>query len=243
MFWKIPKIWPNKTFVLLGGGPSLPKLLEGKKFDKCPVIGINDSFRFGDWVNVCFFGDTKWYWWNKEDLKSFRGLKITCDRMRNPDKAVGDYFGTVKREPEIKVVRHSNSYGICTERSKLFFNSSSGAAAINLAWWLGANRIILLGFDMRLVDGERNWRRHPNFKPGVQKGYKNFLKAFDFIAKDANKLHLEILNATPDSGLKHFPFIKPEKLCKLWTSIKLFIICSLTEQVSLGMVMENLNFV
>ena len=184
------------------------------------MIGVNDAFRFGDWVDICFFGDDKWYWWNYDDLKTFSGLKITCDRQRNPAKVPeGDkLFGSVKNEPGIKIVKHSNAYGICTENSKVFFNSSSGAAAINLAWWLGAKRIILVGYDMRLIDGERNWRRHKNWQPGPQKEYNNFLRPFKCIARDAKRLKLEILNATPDSGLKHFPFVSLESLCKLWTS-------------------------
>lgn len=213
-------------------------------FDKCPVIGVNDAFRVGDWVDICFFGDVKWYWWNKEDLKAFKGLKVTCDRQRNPAKIkAGERYGSVKGEPDIRIVRHSNSHGIGTEKFKVRFNSSSGAAAINLAWYLGVKRVVLVGFDMRVVDNMRNWRPHPDYKPGTQKGYKNFLKPFDQIERDAHKLGFEILNATPGSGLKKFPFIDLESLCKLWTSTKLFIIYLLTEQASLDMVMESLSFV
>ena len=205
----------------MGGGPSLPLLLENKVFDQCPVIAVNDAFRFGSWIDVCFFGDTKWYWWNKEDLKAFTGLKVTCNRMRDPRKAVGEIFPTVEGEPDLRIVQYSNGYGICSEPNKVYFNSSSGAAAINLAWHLGARKVVLVGYDMRVINNSRNWRPHPNVIPGsTPKGFKHFIKPFDRIARDAKRLKLKVVNATPESGLQHFPFVELEQLCTLWTSLK-----------------------
>ena len=230
---------------MLGGGPSLPALLKGKKF-KCPVIAINDAFRLYPEADMLFFGDTKWYWWNREDIKTFKGLKVTCDRRRVPSKVDDgkEIYPPVNGVPDINIVRHGNNWGVCSEDNrKIFFNSSSGGAAIGLAWRLGATKVVLVGYDMRLVKGERNWRRHPNQSSGPQKGYENFLRPFDAIAADAKRLKLEIVNATPGSGLDHFPFIGLDSLCKLWTSIKLFAISLLIEQVLPDMVMGSLSFV
>jgi hypothetical protein len=220
MYWEIPKLWTDETCVLLGGGPSLPGLLEGKRFNRCPVIAVNDAFRLCSDAAVCFFGDTKWYWWNKEDLKSFKGLKVSCDKQPNPAKVKDTEIGSVKKELDVKIIRYSSGYGITIEPNRVRFNSSSGACAINLAWHLGAKRIVLVGYDMRVINGERNWRRHNNWQPGQPKGFEAFLKCFDYIAEDASGLGLDILNATPKSGIKNFPFISLESLCELWTSTK-----------------------
>jgi len=54
--WHPPKIWNNGTVFILGGGPSLLDnnfdLIENKH-----VIGINNAYRLGDWVDICWFGD------------------------------------------------------------------------------------------------------------------------------------------------------------------------------------------
>jgi len=76
-------------------------------------------------------------------------------------------------------------------------------------------RIVLLGFDMRKVDGKTNW--HDDY--GVPKKfqfnpYSRFLKPFDGIAKDLNRQNVECVNATPDSALDVFPKLSlDEVLC------------------------------
>jgi uncharacterized Rossmann fold enzyme len=246
-FWQIPKLCKGGAVILLGGGPSLPSLIDGIRFVNAYVIAINDAFRLYPDADMLFFGDTKWYWWNKGDVDGFNGLKVTCDRQRKASKVAkdGKIFPSVRKVAkgvELNIVRTCKGYGLRTESDRINFNSSSGAAAINLAYHLGAKEVVLVGYDMRLINGERNWRRHPNQGDGPQKGYEKFLGPFDKIAPDALEVGLNIINATPGSGLKHFPFMGLTRLCKLWTSIKLFAICWLSEQVLLDMVMESLSF-
>jgi hypothetical protein len=204
-YWPIPRMWPNSTIFILGGGPSLPTILNGYEIH-APVIGVNDAFRFGPWTDVCWFGDARWYWWNKNDLSTFKGLKVTCNRRI-------DKSPTVEKEDDVHIIRFSNSErGICQRKDIVCFNSSSGASAINLAYHFGANRIVLVGFDMCRIDGKSNWRPHP--VPKSDKPYTNLLRPFKHIASDAKKIGLEILNATPESQLKEFPFVSfKDALC------------------------------
>src|SRR6056297_2038869 len=53
--------------------------------DEC-VIGVNNSMWLGDWVDVGWFGDSKWYrWWGKK-LPKFGGLVCTCcPRFNQPN--------------------------------------------------------------------------------------------------------------------------------------------------------------
>ncbi len=51
-----PKIWKDGTAFILGGGPSLNEV----NFDLIKnerVIGVNNTYRLGAWVDVCYSGD------------------------------------------------------------------------------------------------------------------------------------------------------------------------------------------
>lgn len=51
-----PKIWRGQTVFIIGGGPSINDtplhLLHGRR-----VIGVNNAYLLGPWVDVCWFGD------------------------------------------------------------------------------------------------------------------------------------------------------------------------------------------
>jgi len=146
------------------------------------------------------------YLWNEVALQSYNGIIISTNR--NPVSKRESVDGV----PRVKIIRYSNSRGICTKPGKIHFNSSSGAAAVNLAWHLGAKRIVLVGFDMHRVDGKANWMPHPI--PKTDKPYTKFIRPFYSIAKDAKCLGLEILNATPNSELTMFPTVQFEDVWK-----------------------------
>jgi hypothetical protein len=75
----------------------------------------------------------------------------------------------------------------------------------------GAKHIILLGFDMRRVDGQKNW--HDDHIEKRHNPFHRHLRSFPAIARDARNLGIEILNATPGSAIREFPFTTVEE----WT--------------------------
>jgi hypothetical protein len=197
-WWIVPKLWPDSRVFIIGGGPSLKNvpldILRNKR-----VIGANNSFMFGDWVDVCWFVDSVWYEDNKVRLEEFPGLKIHCCN-RHADRP-----GT------LRIMRSNNKFGIEKDPSKISWNMCSGSSAINLAYHLGAKSVVLLGFDMKINDnGENNWHNLHRPKPKKWNPYRRFLDCFPTIKSDAKSLGLEILNATPDSALTIFPMIKLE---------------------------------
>ena len=209
MYWEIPKLWKNRDVVILGGGVSLPGLLKGRAFYKTKVIGVNSAFLFGDWVNICYFGDARFWFWNKEELEKYRGLLVSANRAPY-------ILGSVKGILKIKVVKMKTRLGICPDPGMIYFNRNSGAGAINLAYHLGCRRVYLVGFDMRCIEGKKNWRKHPGTKHGGSSNkmtdFFSFKEAFRVVAKDAKRLGLEVFNATPGSALEAFPIIDFEEL-------------------------------
>ena len=196
-FWPIPKIWDGDTVFILGGGPSLNDTNFDLIKDK-HVIGVNNAYLLGSWVDICWFGDGRWWGWHADKLKEFPGLIATCC-VRLLDK-----------DPRLRVVRRGKPRGIEKKKDQIAWNSNSGGSVINLAYHLGAKRLVLLGYDMRRVGDKANW--HDEHPAPEKNPYNRFMKRFESIAQDARKLGFEIINATPGSALTYFPMMRLEDL-------------------------------
>jgi len=205
-FFHCPPIWRGTCFII-GGGPSLKgfkwQLLKGQR-----VIGCNDAYQLGSWVDVMHYGDEGWFdnWYKKkigrESLRKFPGLK-TCSCVSH------------LHIPDVKVFRRLN-HGIegIESRWELAWNQSTGAQAINLAILLGARRIILLGFDMKPEGEDNNWHSNSIHKanPDVNARHLRYIKTFLMPGLLKLKEHplykdLEVLNVKtdPESPLDCFP--------------------------------------
>lgn len=203
LYWSVPLMWPNSTIFILGGGPSIKDLDLDLIKEIWPVISCNLAFIDYPWVDVMYFGDCKVHTWVSEkgrycnQFVKYQGLKISCcpDTRDDPD------IKTLFRLPK----------GITTDKRSIGWNVNSGGSAINLAYHFGARRVILLGFDMKKVEGKDNFHDY-NYVPNKHDVYHKFLYFFKFIKKDADKLGLEIINATVGSSLDLFPIVPYEEV-------------------------------
>lgn len=228
MLWTVPPIWKDGTAFILGGGTSLPRVFGTPEdvikrvmtggnpneysaylsplHDK-HVIGVNNTYRIGDWIDVLFFGDCGWYIMHKAMIANFPKLKVTCcDRFSN--KPIEHCEGIKYLAKDKQKTR-----GISNDPTTVSWNSNSGSAAISLAVHFGVKRIVLLGFDMAL-DGNNVSHWHGSHLPGGQKvrpkrspPFKRHMMGFPVIATDAKNLGLEILNCSPISTITEFPKI------------------------------------
>jgi hypothetical protein len=182
---------------ILGGGPSLfDNDLDLIKDEF--VIGVNNSIFLGDWVNVCWFGDKKWWKWHKERLIKENRKVATCNvKLKNESQHWWKHY-------------QRRGHGINTNEKFVAWNASSGASAINFAYHLGYRKIVLLGFDMRKIDGMKNW--HMAHKEKDHNPFPRHIKGFVQIAKDAKRLGVQIINATPESAIKDFPIMRLDEL-------------------------------
>ena len=233
MIWKVPPIWEDGEVWILGGGPSVTKQFGipdevvndvinkvqppsayspyMEAIHKKHVIGINVSFLIGKWIDMCFFGDVKFFRQYKEALASWPGLKVACD----PGASRLTWIKYLERDT-------SHSLGISKRVNAVSWNLNSGAAAISLAAHTGAKRIILVGFDMSLNgNGNKHW--HKLYEPilsqqdirGLRKigirhktapmPFGRHLRGFPQILKDAKDRGIEIINACPESAITVFP--------------------------------------
>lgn len=165
------------------------------------VIGVNNAYQIGNWIDAVFFGDCSWYLVHRLALAKFPGLKITCcNRFSSKRKEASEGIKYLAKDS-------GHRYGVSSDRSKVSWNANSGAAAINLAVHFGVKRIILLGFDMNLDADKKSHWHGSHKKVGEKKKpppFARHLKGFPVIAKDAKTMGVEIINANPKSAIKEF---------------------------------------
>lgn len=200
--WNVPKLWKGETIYVIGGGPSLRgQKLEIIKNKRC--IGVNQAFRVWPWIDVLYFGDPGFFSINRLDILAWTGIKVSSFAGVPP---IG------KGWPSIKRVGRSMSYGIESKiRTHISWNGNSGASAVNLAYWFGAHRVVLVGFDMHDDAGRHNFHDwYPDKKDDFER-YERHMKGWPIIARHAKKLNLEIINATPGSAINNFPIMTLEE--------------------------------
>lgn len=87
---------------------------------------------------------------------------------------------------------------------------NGGYQAMNLAYLLGASKIILLGMDMQMTNKESHWHGE---HPGVlnrDSPYSKWVKNFDSLARDLYAAGVEVINATRTTALNCFKKVKLE---------------------------------
>jgi hypothetical protein len=220
--WRVPKIWEGGDVWIIGGGPSVPKqfgvsdrIIQGVIEGTTPpsayspymeylhnkhVIGINVAYMIGNWMDIIFFGDKGFFLTHQADLAKYPGLKISCHHT----------VATYNWVKELGRDSRKKNKGISINPSLVCWNGNSGGAAISVAANAGAKRIILVGFDMKLSDSNRqHWHDHYNRGVIVNKRYNTLpferhLRGFKEIDVDARKRGIEIINACPDSTIVEF---------------------------------------
>lgn len=200
--WTVPKLWTGETVVIFGGGPSL----EATQVQKAITAGwkriaCNDAYRLDLEADVLCWGDARWYGWNAGDLERHRGMNVTwVPRPVYPRYAVRRLERRAANEKLSTVPT-----GIVAE--------STGQGALNLAYLLGATRIILVGFDMKAVYGRMNWHDFHQRQEDPALYPSRYIPAMAAAGAMLNELGVEALNATPDSALTCFPMVDLEDLC------------------------------
>tara|TARA_R110001606_G_scaffold396638_1_gene571169 strand:+ start:462 stop:1259 length:798 start_codon:yes stop_codon:yes gene_type:complete len=194
----VPKLFPGETIYIIGGGPSLRnfnfKQLIGRK-----TIAINKSIIYHWDADVVYWTDGRFYTWYKNEVDNYKGLKFAL-------KPGSQYTN------DIKILVKGKPYGLEEDPQRLAHGFNSGYAAINLAYHLGASRIILLGFDMANDGKETHFHDgYPTRGAGDKIYTEKFLPGFKQLNSEIKNKGIEIYNASPHSRLKVFPKITIEQ--------------------------------
>lgn len=192
----IPRLWASETAFLLACGPSLrgfdASVLRGRR-----VIAINDSYQLAPWADVLYACDARWWETRAAGVaKTWQGgMRVTLEN----------------RIPGVLRMRNTGEAGLETQPDGLRHGKNSGYQAIGLAYHLGAARIVLLGYDMRLgARSELHWNHRPErqTEAGFARTLSLMLPLFDTLAEPLAVAGVEVLNATPGSALRVWPMVR-----------------------------------
>lgn len=121
--------WSGETVVCIGSGPSLTK-------EDCELvrgyrrIAVNSSWRMVPDCDVIYASD--YAWWRRYSGE----ISSTAERWTCNKKTADEY--------QCQLFKLGGGY-------------NSGLAAIHLAMWFGAKRILLLGYDCKPTNGKLHW--------------------------------------------------------------------------------------
>jgi hypothetical protein len=186
-----------KTAIILASGPSLTaEQIEAARQSGHFTIVVNSTFKVFPDADALYSGDYLWWKVNMaEARRMFKGKLWTQDSS------------AAARWPDLHRVRGCNREGL--GREIIHQNGHSGAQALNLAFLWGYDRIVLLGFDMKLGPAGEKHHHADHPAPLVQsQTFGEWLHKFEKIARDFKTTKCEVFNATPGSALKCFPSVE-----------------------------------
>lgn len=188
--------------VVAAPGPSLSAAI-AERCRGLPVIVVNDAWRMLPFADVLYACDAQW-WDVHAGCPGFAGERWSShgDAMRNDKRAAAAHFG-------LRLIRGCDGDGFSLDAGRIHYGNNGGFQALNLAGhfmgWCG--RILLVGFDMRRIDGRSHFfGDHPKPLRTTARGYETWPPLFAAAAKTLPP-SIEILNCTPGSALTCFPMM------------------------------------
>jgi hypothetical protein len=193
-FFSISREWAGETAFLLGGGPSLCGFDAGVLRGRGRVIAINNSYLLCPGAEVLYFCDRSWWLAHQAAIAEvFPGRILTTAAVE---------------DARVLRLRNTGHSGLETSADGVRHGCNSGYQAINVAYHFGAARIVLLGYDLR-VNGRTHWHAgHAGVTAEmIAHNLKvNMLPRFPSLVAPLAAVGVEVINATPDSALKCWPY-------------------------------------
>lgn len=196
MLQKISRRWRD-ICVVAAPGPSLTnEMAEACK--GVPAVAVNDAWCVFRSAEILYAADVAW-WEHHEGCAYFTGEKWSSHSLPTDDKiALAEQYG-------LNLIRGAVGDGFSFDPVRVHYGLNSGFQAINLAihfmGWQG--KIVLVGFDMRCIDGKRHFfgehPAHMHRETDYSRWFPEFIRASKFLPPG-----LEIVNCTPGSALPCF---------------------------------------
>jgi len=129
-------------------------------------------------------------------MRDYEGICWTQNVQWDDPKCQPEQWG-------IRKLTSIDAPGLNKKEGFIHRGDNSGYQAINLAYHLGAERIILLGYDMMIQGDKRHWfGNHPG-DMNAASCYPNFIRHFETIKPE--DYGLEIWNCSRRTALNCFP--------------------------------------
>lgn len=187
--------WRGETVVVVGSGPTAATVPLCLARGKARFIAVNNSWRLAPWADILYAADFKW-WELNDGCPEFGGLKVSIDRRagEHPDWGI------------LKLQGHRADNRIDFGEKGHINGRNSGHNAVNLAVQLGADIILLVGFDM-LIDYGVHWDGlHPEgMKNPTPEHISSWRRALDGVSDSLMDRGIKVVNCSLVSALKKYP--------------------------------------
>ena len=189
----IPLKYRNKTAILMATGPSLTEevvsYVRENKGDHI-VFGCNDVYKICDFMDVHYACDTRWWDHNGKEFKELF-----------PNQESWTQCKTSAEKFKINWTDGKHEKGLSIDSNIIHFGSNSGYQMLNIAFLMGCNKFILLGYNMQHFDGKSHFfGDHPGGMNN-RSPYPTFLQKYQTIQEPIKKL---VVNCTENSALRCF---------------------------------------
>lgn len=194
----LARAWNGGSVILIANGPSLTSAQVNTARNiwaegRAHAIGINDAYRIAPWVDALYACDPEWWHVHIKAVRDTNIVSLYCQ-----DEETCDRYGLWWTPGKHKA-------GLSTAASCIHYGRHSGFQALNVAFHLGARRIMLLGYDCRTHNGMTHWFGD---HPGVlhqKSSYDGWAAAYADAVPMLRAAGVEVFNCTPNSAITAFP--------------------------------------
>ncbi len=181
----------RRTAVILCTGESAGRVdLDAVR--RWPRIAVNDGYILDPTADALYACDPRWWEWHGPAVdKSFPGRKF-CSAAPVAARWKAELL-TIERKPGL-----SRTPGTIYTGGEV---GNSGAQAINLAYLLGARRIVLVGMDMR---GKHFFGDHPKALH-YDSEFKQMVRSMSAMACELDRDGVEVINTSDVSQIGYWP--------------------------------------
>jgi hypothetical protein len=139
------------------------------------------------WADVLYACDEDWWDRSPHIWRPFQGMRVTWS-----DDAAKRYG----------LIHAPGEPGEGLGRTILHAGGSSGYMAVNLAYFLGAAKIYLLGFDMQMTNNQTHWHGdHRNGNNPDASMLRKWAERFIPMWRDLDALGIPLINCTRETAL------------------------------------------
>lgn len=200
--------------VVAATGPSLTAEVAAKvrrarwPSEKCRVVAVNDAYRLLPYADILYACDERWWGLHIDSIRqTFHGERWTTHEENSGGNGQHVNDKRALADAGLNFVRGRDGDVFSADPSTIHYGSNSGFQAVNLALLKGATRVILVGFDMRLVGGARHFFGDHPAPLHNRSDYRDFIVPFRTAAKGCT---VPIVNATAGSAMDCFPMVDLE---------------------------------
>ncbi len=196
-FWEPDQEFRDQTIVVLGGGPSHVGV-DAILLRDFPFIAVNSSCRKVERLakkgDILYFSDNSWAERYEELIRNWEGICVTSNR--NTKARLGNLVNRLDLQNLTEFMQIKSDY----------VQASSGHTAVCLGVWLGAKKIILIGFECKEVNGRTHG--HDDYVQGDLNAFRErFIPGWVGLSQRFRNLGVEVINSTPDSEIKEFRYL------------------------------------